>query len=128
MRRRTAVVAILIGGVAFTSCGGDDRTQAQLVREGREMFQSTCAACHGPDLRGTTSGPSFLNPIYLPDHHPDEAFYTAVKDGVQPHHWNFGAMPAQPGFDDADIRAIIEYIRSEQRDAGVEADPSPTPK
>jgi mono/diheme cytochrome c family protein len=109
----------------IAACGKPQRSPAQLAREGRELFESSCAACHGVNLKGTDDGPSFLDPIYAPNHHPDEAFYNAVKNGVQPHHWNFGAMPPQPRFTDADIEALVAYVRSEQREAGVGADQRP---
>jgi len=109
-----------------TACGGggDERTATELVKEGRTLYESSCAACHGMDLKGSDGGPSFLDPIYAPNHHPDEAFRSAAKNGVRQHHWNFGDMPAQPRFTDADIDAIIAYVRSEQREAGIKNDPS----
>jgi mono/diheme cytochrome c family protein len=121
---RVAGFALLL--LIATACGGggDDRTPAELAREGRTLYESSCAACHGMDLKGTDGGPSFLNTIYAPNHHPDEAFHRAAKDGVQQHHWSFGDMPAQPRFSEADINAIIAYVRSEQREAGITNDPT----
>lgn len=95
-----------------------------LVAEGEALYRETCAACHGPDLKGTDGGPPFLNPIYAPDHHSDEAFYTAVENGVQPHHWDFGAMPPQPGIDPDEVAAIVAFVREQQAEAGITEDPS----
>lgn len=80
--------------------------------------------CHGGDLKGTKTGPPFLSPVYAPNHHPDEAFYAAVANGVQPHHWEFGPMPAQPSVSPEDVAAIVAYIRAEQQKAGIIQDPS----
>jgi mono/diheme cytochrome c family protein len=95
-----------------------------LADEGKTLFEQTCAACHGTDLQGTTMGPPFLDPIYAPNHHPDESFYAAIENGVQPHHWDFGPMPAQPSVSADDAAAIIAYVRSEQTEAGITEDPS----
>jgi mono/diheme cytochrome c family protein len=117
-------IGALILLVALSACGGDERSPTQLVSGGRALYESSCAACHGMDLKGSDGGPPFLNPIYAPNHHPDEAFHRAAKEGVQQHHWTFGNMPAQPRFTEADIDAIVAYVRSEQRKAGITNDPS----
>jgi mono/diheme cytochrome c family protein len=111
---------------AFGACADGDgggagaRSSDQLVSKGKELYEGRCAACHGFDLKGTDGGPSFLSEIYAPGHHPDEAFHRAVDEGVQPHHWNFGAMPPQAGFSDADVDAIIAYVRAQQEEAGID--------
>ena len=89
---------------------------------GEEVFQANCAACHGEQLEGSLVGPSFLDDIYAPEHHPDDAIRAAVANGVQPHHWDFGAMPPVPGLSDADVEAVIAYVRHEQEDNGVGVD------
>lgn len=88
--------------------------------EGKQLFQDNCAKCHGEDLNGTSAGPPFLNDIYEPGHHPDESFYAAVANGAQAHHWEFGDMPPVPGLSEQEVAAIIDYVRSEQRNAGIE--------
>ena len=121
-------IPILVAAAALAACGGDPSGSEQpgagrdpaLVAEGKELFEDTCAACHGVDLRGTETGPPFLDPVYAPGHHPDSAFYTAVEFGVQPHHWDFGPMPPQP-LERDEVTAVIAYVRSEQAEAGIEA-------
>jgi hypothetical protein len=68
--------------------------------------------------------PPFLSVIYAPNHHPDESFYVAVEQGVQPHHWDFGPMPPQPAVTREQVEAIVAYIRSQQEAAGIPEDPS----
>lgn len=108
-------------GGARATAGGRD---SELVAEGEAVYQEVCAACHGEDLKGTDTGPPFLDAIYAPNHHPDEAFYSAVENGVQPHHWDFGAMPAQPSVDPEEVAAIVAYVRDRQARAGITEDPS----
>jgi len=128
LRRGCNGAAAVLLSFALAACGsGDDGTSgggSTLVAEGREAYEQTCAVCHGADLQGTRTGPPFLDPIYAPNHHPDESFYSAVANGVQPHHWDFGPMPAQPAVDTEEVAAIIAYIRAEQQGAGITEDPS----
>ena len=118
----------------LTACGADNldtsgspsgsASDTGSISEGKSLFEQTCAACHGTDLKGTTTGPPFLDPIYAPNHHPDESFHAAVENGVQPHHWDFGPMPPQPSVTEEQVAAIIAYVRSEQAEAGITEDPS----
>lgn len=129
MRFALAFVAV---SVVASGCGGDEagdgdgsaRNPSDLVAEGRALYEETCAACHGRDLKGTDAGPPFLSPIYAPNHHSDEAFYAAVENGVQPHHWEFGPMPPQPHVSPEDVEAIVAYVRARQEEAGITEDPS----
>lgn len=86
---------------------------------GERLYQQHCAACHGRDLRGTDKGPSHLHPIYQPHLHSDVAFRLAIQNGSPQHHWRFGAMPPVPGLAPDEVAAIVAYVRSEQRKAGV---------
>ncbi len=126
------VLSILLGAC---SQGGDDNTEqerpsaeepagAELAAQGKGLYEETCGVCHGLDLKGTDAGPPFLSPIYAPNHHPDESFYAAVEQGVQPHHWDFGPMPPQPAMKREQVEAIIAYVRSQQEEAGITEDPS----
>lgn len=122
-----AIVAILaiLGTLApdregrMAASGLPPQTGTGDPAEGRRIFASHCVACHGTDLRGTDQGPPLLHPYYRPQHHSDLAFYRAVKNGVQAHHWEFGDMPPVPAVDAEQTRDIIAYIRREQREAGL---------
>ena len=104
------------------ACGGDEAVSGEdLAARGDRLFhgEATCATCHGADLQGTTMGPPLLHEIYEPGHHPDASIRAAIRNGVQPHHWEFGPMPQLNHLDDDDIEAIIAYVRQEQREAGI---------
>jgi mono/diheme cytochrome c family protein len=128
-RRRTVGSlgrAALVISVSFAACGGDDDSDDRpgtASRDGAPLFAARCASCHGSDLRGTDVGPSLLSQIYEPSHHPDDSFRAAIQDGVTPHHWHFGPMPAIAGLDDAEITAIITHIREVQEREGFEPYP-----
>ena len=115
---RNRPCAVIAAVVLLTGCGGsgDDPELAQ----GQELFQANCARCHGPQATGTAMGPPLVHENYEPSHHDDDAFRNAVRNGVSPHHWDFGPMPAIPALDDQEIDAIIGYVRGLQRAAGIE--------
>lgn len=94
-----------------------------LVAEGEALYRTSCAACHGSDLRGTEFGPSQLSVVYQPGHHPDESYMRAVVNGVRAHHWNFGDMAPIPSLTQADMDRIIAFVRENQRTEGFEAYP-----
>jgi len=90
---------------------------------GKKVFDANCATCHGQNAAGSDRGPPLIHVIYNPGHHADEAFYFAAKNGVRSHHWRFGDMPAQPQVSDADIAAIVAYVREIQRANGITMQP-----
>ena len=122
-----ALVAIFIlSGCATPGNGGDTALPVpdpDLVAAGAELHATSCASCHGVDLRGTDRGPSHLSEIYEPNHHADGAFLLAVRRGVAPHHWSFGPMPVIESLSDADVEAIVAFVRDAQGREGFEPYP-----
>ena len=117
----TAIVGALL--LLASACGG---TQVSAVTsmdgralDGRGLYGANCATCHGADLKGTAKGPPFLDAIYRPGHHSDASFLVAVRSGVKPHHWNFGSMAPIDGFTDAQVAAIVAFVRAEQQAVGL---------
>lgn len=126
--RRVLPLLVVLAGMVISACGpggGAPSGGGGSTSAGGALFQATCASCHGADLRGTEKGPPFLDPTYAPNHHGDAAFLSAVRQGVRPHHWNFGPMPpVQPVLSDQEVADIVAYVRQEQARAGVKRDPS----
>jgi mono/diheme cytochrome c family protein len=87
---------------------------------GAAAYSAQCASCHGEHARGSDVGPPLVHPFYVPSHHGDAAFRFAVQRGVAAHHWRFGDMPPQPHVTDADLDAIVPYVRWLQREAGIQ--------
>ncbi len=87
---------------------------------GQELFTANCAACHGSQGQGTDAGPPLVHEVYEPSHHGDASFLAAVQRGVQPHHWDFGPMPAIPSLEVEEVADIVAHVRSLQREAGIE--------
>lgn len=130
-RARIVVTSVVLATVALAigACGSRSQPPSKatgadydaLVQEGRPLFSATCARCHGGDLKGSPYGPPLLDAAYRPAHHSDAAFENAVRHGVKPHHWNFGPMPpiGTAEVSDAQLRAIIAYVRAEQEKVGI---------
>lgn len=119
MKRMTYVFVLAVSATAvLAGCGSSDGDDS--VAAGRQVFIANCAACHGQDLQGSATGPPLLHDYYKPSHHSDESFRSAIANGVQPHHWDFGPMPAFPNLSSDETEAVIAYIRSEQVAAGIE--------
>ena len=130
-----AVVAVLAGGAAVVISnlagnedgGGPAHIQvpelSPLAAAGRTAFAANCAGCHGANGGGAEQGPPLIHRIYNPGHHGDMAFVFAAGRGVTRHHWQFGDMPPQPQVTDADIAAIIRFVREVQQANGIAPKP-----
>ena len=118
-----ALVSLLLvtgcSGESATNGGGGASGQSSVAQEGEESFNRTCAVCHGANAAGSQTGPSLVDPVYRPGHHPDISFRNAVKNGVISHHWNFGHMPPQPGVSEEEVEKIICYVRELQISEGI---------
>lgn len=124
---RTTVrsLAILLAGfgTVAAACGSDAPTSSGTAGGsalGAEVYSTSCASCHGDDLKGTDKGPSHLSIVYEPNHHGDEAFRSAIANGSPQHHWNFGDMAPVEGLTPQEVDAVIAYVRAEQERQGFE--------
>ncbi len=87
---------------------------------GKRVFDAKCAACHGENAAGQNGvAPPLVHQIYEPNHHGDQAFLSAARNGVTSHHWNFGNMPPIEGLTDGDVKYIAAYIRALQKENGI---------
>lgn len=87
---------------------------------GSRVFAANCAACHGDQVGGIDgAGPPLIHKIYEPGHHGDMSFVLAAKRGVTSHHWPFGDMAPVDGITDAEIAAVISFVRTVQRENGI---------
>lgn len=118
------VLLVAVSALVAVACsdGGDSGVVAAPSGDldGGELYAANCASCHGSDLRGTDRGPSHLSIVYEPNHHGDEAFRSAIRNGAAQHHWDFGDMPPVGGLTDAEIEAVIAFVRAEQEAQGFE--------
>lgn len=124
MRRIARLGLVVLATILVTAAcgdggGGTSEQPGVDAARGAQLFEANCAVCHGAEGRGTTAGPPLLHEYYVPSHHGDESFQVAVARGVQPHHWDFGAMPPVPGLTRDDVADIVAHVRQLQREAGI---------
>lgn len=91
------------------------------ARQGETFFNAACASCHGTNAAGKDGiAPPLIHRIYEPGHHGDMAFVLAARNGVRAHHWPFGNMPpVEQILTDAELGAIVAYVRELQRANGI---------
>lgn len=109
MKHRFILAALLLSASA-AAAEKDLKPPFQLAL-GKQLFEKNCAACHGQWGNGTDKGPPLTHRFYLPNHHPDAAFYRAAMKGVKSHHWNFGDMPPVAGMSKRKLDRIVPYVR-----------------
>ena len=119
----TAVMLLGVAGIAMAQNHIYDNPIAPEMtaelRLGKMNYDNACAECHGDTARGTEKGPTFISRIYHPGHHGDQAFFIAPKSGAKAHHWPFGDMKPVEGVADAQLAAILKYIRAVQQANGI---------
>jgi cytochrome c oxidase cbb3-type subunit 3 len=79
----------------------EDRSAA----EGKQIFATTCAACHGLDGNGGEHGPDISRRREVQSL-PDKALLQIVREGVPG-----TRMPAFGSLGDAPIEAVVRYLR-----------------
>ncbi len=96
-------------------------TLSAQAETGKTYFDAVCSVCHGANAAGQDGiAPPLVHVIYEPSHHGDAAFAAAARNGVTAHHWSFGNMPAlQERLTDAEVGAIVAYVRELQRANGI---------
>lgn len=123
-----ALVVFAVRSGSRSSGGTVDRadaTNAQLVEEGRQLYTTRCAGCHGSDLGGEPGWPERRANGVMPAapldergttwQHDDQWIFTTIKDGGQataPAGTISYMPPFGGGLSDDQIWAMISYIKS----------------
>jgi mono/diheme cytochrome c family protein len=105
------LIAAIVAMVPVTGCGPDG--PASTARDGRALYQSMCANCHGPDGRPHAAMASRLG---VRDLSAGE-FRTRVTPGLVEQQVRTGSksklMPSFVGvLDDAQITAVAAFVAS----------------
>jgi len=87
---------------------------AAIAADGAGIYKSKCLACHGAHGAGTAMAPAFTDNAFIKDS-ADDVIAKTIKDGragSAKHYKNFAlAMPPQ-SLNDADIQAVVTYLKS----------------
>lgn len=115
------LLAAALAAASITACASDTETVSEAVIErGGELYQATCASCHGADLAGapdwkTPNGDgSYSAPPHNSSghtwHHSDRVLIEIIRDGSDVRQSQMPAFGDQ--LTDEDIEAILEFIKS----------------
>ena len=109
-----AVVRVIIGllatvalSTAAVACGQGASESAG--GRGAGAYGANCAVCHGGDAEGASRGPSLVDPVY--EGLSDADIRSAIRNGVEQQHFDFGPMPANAVQEDAQVDELIAFIR-----------------
>jgi len=92
--------AMLFSGNAFVSV----RAQKSEAEPGAQRFMEYCAGCHGADGRGGDKAPSLIAASNT-GNRSDSELFRIVHDGTS------GGMPPFAQIGEANISAVLEYVR-----------------
>lgn len=95
-----------------------DEAQSALVRQGKQLFETSCISCHGVNLQGITDrGPSLIGV-------GEAAVYFQVSTGRMPAMSQSAQGPQKPSnFDEAQIDALGAYVQANGGGPTVVRDP-----
>ncbi|MBV6509469.1 MAG: hypothetical protein JJLCMIEE_02560 [Acidimicrobiales bacterium] len=119
--RRLLIAGVLALALFAFACSSDDSGDSGEdsgdAASGEEVFQGTCAGCHGQDANGIEgSGKDISNTDFINDT-PDEELVAFIKEGRpadDPDNTTGVAMPPKGGnasLTDADIEAVVVYLK-----------------
>jgi ubiquinol-cytochrome c reductase cytochrome c subunit len=118
------VALVIAGGLAATLTPDPQVAQADLsrealVRNGKQIFETSCISCHGANLQGIPErGPSLAGV-------GDAAVYFQVSTGRMPlANQNQQAPQKPPNFDANQIDALMAYVQANGGGPTVPRDPS----
>ena len=90
---------------------------AATIEQGRALYKKHCAACHGEGGKGDGPAAGVLKPP--PRDHTDRAYMGALTDEDIAKVIKMGGamkgkplMPSHPQFKEADLQALVAFIRS----------------
>lgn len=80
-------------------------------RAGQQVFNKVCGTCHGIDLMGNSSAPSFKEEYYQAERFSNEQIRNTIINGSQ----SRVMRPQRGRVSDSDIEEIIKFIRYSQK-------------
>ncbi len=118
------ILAIFVGWYQVRTAS-TAAASAEVIEQGRQVYEDQCASCHGAQLEGQPDWKTPLPSGRLPApphdagghtwHHPDDILFRIVREGTAAIVGG-GYESDMPGFadvlGDAEIRAVLAYIKS----------------
>lgn len=108
-RHRTDCLLLLAVLLVFGFMAVDANAQASDAGHGAQRFMEYCAGCHGADAKGGDKAPALISAAN-PVKRSDSELFGIVHDGTK------GGMPAFAQIGDANIRAVLQFLRRLEND------------
>jgi ubiquinol-cytochrome c reductase cytochrome c subunit len=115
---------LLAGGLAATltpkpQVAVADESALSLVRNGRQIYETSCVSCHGANLQGMPDrGPSLIGV-------GEAAVYFQVSTGRMPAMGQGAQAPQKPpNFDENQVEALMAYVQANGGGPTVPRDPT----
>ncbi len=127
MKRNLVIVfsLLLLGALLMAACGSSAPAPTPTPRGnavvGKDKFESTCSACHGPDAKGMPGlGKDLTTSAFAKGKSDDElvAFVTKGRDPSDPLNTTGVAMPPRggnPALTDDDLYDVVAFIRTREK-------------
>lgn len=80
---------------------------AENVQRGEKLFNSSCAFCHGPAAKGTSTGPSLIDSSEVRHDKDGDLIGTTVREGRVDK-----GMPAFPIFDKNQVADLVAFLHA----------------
>ena len=93
------VLATLTLALLLAACGGGESAST----DGAELYQQSCAACHGASGLGGSGGPA-IGPGSNATTLTDPELAAVIRNGQ-------GTMPGFPNLSDTQVDAIVAFVR-----------------
>lgn len=107
MERKFKPLALCLTLAMVCSHGNAQSRKSAVKTDGRQIFASSCAGCHGLDGRGGERAPDILSPHAR--QFSDTQIVSIVSHGVPG-----TGMPAFRSLGDSGIRLVVKYLRELQ--------------
>ena len=129
-RRRGAVLALAVAGVAGVVLAGSGPVGAAEGPDGQQLFESNCASCHGAQGQGTPGQfpPLAGNPSAEDTEYVLQVINEGLSGPIEVDGTTYDAqMPALTHLSDEEAGAIANYVATELAAGDGEPAPEPTP-
>lgn len=104
-------IAAFIAVLCAAAVGFAAALPAQAQDRGKQIYETTCVACHGKDGKGALPGTPNLRKVLAK---PDEELVRNTLNGYQSPGSPLAMPPkgGNPSLTEADVRAVLQYMRS----------------
>lgn len=104
-----AVIEVARFEAAFPHTAPEGEPRDGPAWRGHALFGQLCVRCHAVNREGGRVGPDLNVPRSVTEYRPEEQIRAYIRD---PRTFRYGNMPSHPGLTDADLDALLAYLRA----------------